>query len=163
VQSYVHGAVSATQMQVVGELPDVVQSRLNIQRIPADKVRLEHQRNAFDAGIADLAQTVHALVGVDADDRMVETGRDPARAHIGDLQIARRGIPIEAARLRNLSGSVPLDKGQCRSPSGRAAEQLAAADIASVRHSYFLPRSSSKRFFRYSAYSFFNSGSRGLP
>src|ERR1022692_999079 len=84
VQGDIQRAVAAPKAALVRKVANPVQEELNIQRVPAHDVGLEHERHAFVTRIADLAQAVHALVGVDPDYRIIVVRGDPDRPHVGD-------------------------------------------------------------------------------
>jgi hypothetical protein len=86
MQRHVNSRESAAHAALPGERADRPQDRLDLQRVPAKDVRLQDQGDALDAGVAHLAEAIDALVGVDADDRVVVVGGDAACAHVGDLQ-----------------------------------------------------------------------------
>src|ERR1035441_16550 len=102
VEGDIDRAESAAHAALVGEVANPVQDGFNLQRVPAHEVRLQHQRHAFVAGIADFTEAVHTLVGVDLDDRIIVVCGDADRPHVGDPQLARRGVPVEAAALLRL-------------------------------------------------------------
>src|ERR1035437_2690832 len=99
VQSDIQGAVTAAEPPLVGEIADAIQNGFDIQRVLAQDVRFENQRHALISCIANLAQTIDALVGVDPDDRIVVVGGDPDRPHICNPQLAGSGIPVDAPGL----------------------------------------------------------------
>ena len=92
VQRHIDRAVAAAHALLVGEVANAVERRFDGERVPAHQVRLEHQRGAFAAGVAHLAEPVDALVGIDADDRVVVVGGHQHRTHVGDLELARRRV-----------------------------------------------------------------------
>ena len=98
VQGDIQRAVAAAEPALAGEIANAVQNGLDVQRVLAHDVRLEHERHAFVARITDLAEAVHALVGVDPDDRIIVVRGDADGPHVGDPQLARCGVLVYAAR-----------------------------------------------------------------
>ena len=94
VQGHVHRTVAAAHAPVPGELAQRPQVALDIQRILAQQVRLEDERNAFHSGVAHFAQAVNVLVGPYLDERIVVIRGQPAGSHVRDLQPAGRRIAI---------------------------------------------------------------------
>src|ERR1019366_6578678 len=131
VQSHVQGAVPAAEPALIGEVADTVQDRRDTERVLPHDVRFEDQRHPLVARVAHFAQAVHALVGIDADDGVVEVGRDADRPHVRDSQLARRRIAVDAGGLGWLRVRRTVREFESRSQSrggGYPFQRLAAAD-----------------------------------
>ena len=72
----------------MAELFNRLEDHVHIARVLAQQHALELQRILFVAGVAHLAQPIHALVGVDAQDGIVVVAGHHGDANVGDLQVA---------------------------------------------------------------------------
>ena len=83
------------------ELLDLAENPVDLERILARDAALEHQRVGRTGAVAHLAQPVHALVGVDADNRAGERRLDDgSHAQVRDLQLGRTRIRVDVLRIR---------------------------------------------------------------
>ncbi|MCX6630550.1 MAG: hypothetical protein NTW28_23290 [Candidatus Solibacter sp.] len=134
VECDVDGAVTATGAAMSGKRPDATQDLLRAHRVLAEKHALEDQRVVLATGIADFAETVDALVGVDADDGVVVVSGNRQSTHVGDLEIAGGRVGIDGAgRLLGLALCIQGGSGELENAGERGGidglpEDLAAAD-----------------------------------
>ena len=103
------------------ELAYCLEQHFHITGILSKDTAFQHQGVPFIGAVAYFAQTVDALVGIDANDGGAADVLDNAVPHIGDLQVGRAGI---AADLLRALGDDVFDGGHC----GGAAESDAAQD-----------------------------------
>src|SRR5208337_67240 len=112
----------ATELAQPSEVP------LDIQRILAQQVRLEHERDAFHSGVAHFTQPVNVLVRVNLDERIVVIGSQPASAHVRDLQPAGRRVTIHCF-LRAHRSFRRLKYGTKHGRSRRASQHRPACQL----------------------------------
>ena len=94
-QRHFHSAHAAALPRVAAELFDLAENPVDVAGVLAENPALQLQRVILARAIADFAQSIDALVGIDADDggghRNSPHHHDP---HVGDLQIGRFGIGV---------------------------------------------------------------------
>ena len=95
-QGHLDGADAASLSGVAAELLDAPEDPVDVARVCPEDAALEHERIDVVGPIADLAQAVDVLVGVDADERGPEgeSGEvdDP---QVGDPEVRGAGVGID--------------------------------------------------------------------
>jgi hypothetical protein len=74
---------------------DRAEDHIDVAGVLAQQHALELERVLFVAGVAHLAQAIDALVGVDADDRVVVVAGDHRDANVGDLEVRWSGEGVD--------------------------------------------------------------------
>src|SRR5262249_51725939 len=95
----------------VTKLLDRPKDHVHIARVLAQQHALELERVLLVAGVAHLAKAIDALIGIDADDRIIVVAghyRDP---HIGDLEVTRPREGVDGVLDYALAGLVIGHRG----------------------------------------------------
>jgi hypothetical protein len=94
-QGHLDAAHAATLARVAAELLDLPEQPVDVARILVQQPALEHQRVLRAGAVADLAEAIDSLVGVDADQR-ARHRRPRHRRHpqIRDLQRRRLRVRV---------------------------------------------------------------------
>jgi hypothetical protein len=84
------------------ELLELAKNLIQLQRVLAHDATLQEKRVSRTGAVANFAQAVHALIGINPDDGAGAGSRlhNSSYAHIGDLQRGRGGIGIYAFGIR---------------------------------------------------------------
>ena len=122
------------------ELLDLLEEISNIERVLIQQAALEKQRVGGAGAVADFAQSIDALVGVEADDgaRAWSRFRHDGHAKIGDLERGRAGVGVDIPLGRLFGRGFPRQKRAAHNP-GRGLEQIPPAYFAiALEHCRFL-------------------------
>src|SRR5260370_10514062 len=127
-ERHLYCADAAGLAPAAAELRDLLKQVVDAQRILADDATLEHHGILRAGDVAHFAQTIDAVVGVDADEHTwTWSGLDNHRvAHIGDLQTRRTGSGVHISDFR-LSVS-DLRNGHARKQGQRRFDSTAAVE-----------------------------------
>src|SRR5262249_61927454 len=96
---HLDGAHATSLALVAAELLHLAEELVDVAGILLQQAALEHEGIVLAGAVADFAEAVYALVGVDADDRAVH-GRaaDGEDTEVGDLQSRRLGVGVGVLR-----------------------------------------------------------------
>ena len=120
-----YGANAARLARRSAELLDLAEDSIHLQRVLVENPALQHQRVGGAGAIPDLAESVHSLVGVNANDgaRAGSGLHHCCHAHVRDPQRRRTGIGVDPFGV----GLHRLAAEKRASQRGRGAFQNAAA------------------------------------
>ena len=95
-ERHLHRDDTAGLARDAAELRDFLKEEVDVERVLAHDAALENHGVLIVGHIADLAQTVHALIGIDANDRARTWPGflDHGVAHVGDLQLGRVAVAV---------------------------------------------------------------------
>jgi hypothetical protein len=99
-QGHFDGADAARLARVVAELLDPAEQPVDVAGVLAEEAALQHEGVVLAGAIANLAQAVDPLVGIDADQRTRHgRARHGGHAKVRDLQLGRLGIGVDVLRV----------------------------------------------------------------
>src|SRR5260370_9806442 len=123
-ERHLHRYDTAGLARDAAELRNFLKEVVDVERVLANDAALENHGVLIVGHIADLAQTVHALIGIDANDwaRTWPGLLDHGVAHVSDLQLRR--VAVAVCMLQRGLGLRFLSKRADQAPAKNADRTL---------------------------------------